>query len=135
MKVFSWIPWIVGFAILHIFSVSAMAPLAQETYRIFIAPISDFAPDDDGGPTRHEYVTNFERRDECKGVLPTSREDLADFTAWFEFEGRHFVLLWDAQGDLVYSGGGVRSSGNIVKDVCNEIRSRGLRPSPNRPSR
>ncbi len=135
MKVFSLIPWIAGFTILQISSVPSMAPAAPETYRIFVAPISDFAPDNDEGPTRHEYVTNFERRDECKGVLPTSREDLADFTAWFEFEGRHSVLLWDAHGDLVYSDDGVRSSGNIVKDVCNEIRSRGLRPNPHRPRR
>ena len=135
MKVFWWIPWIVGFTILQLFSVPSMAPAAQETYRIFVAPISDFAPDDSEGPTRHEYVTNFERRDECSGVSATSREDLADFTAWFEFEGRHSVLLWDAHGILVYSADGVRSSGNIVKDVCNEIRLRGLRPSPGRPSR
>ena len=135
MKILSWIPWIIGFAILQISSAPSMAPATQQTYRIFVAPISDFAPDDDEGPTRYEYVTNFGQRKECSGVLPTSRENLADFTAWFEFEGRHSVLLWDRHGDLVYSDDGVRSSGNIVKDVCNEIRSRGLRTSPVRRSR
>ncbi len=53
--------------------------------------------------------------------MPTSREDLADFTAWFEFEGSHYVLLWDAQGDLIDSRRAVLSSGNIVKDVCDAI--------------
>lgn len=122
MKASSFIRWIAGFTILQISSILAMAPATPGQVRIFVAPISDFSPDDSEGPTRHEYVTNFQRRKECDGILPTSREDLADFTAWFEFEGRHSVLLWDAHGNLVYSEDGVRSSGNIVKDVCNAIR-------------
>ena len=126
MKRLSWMWWVAGFTILQGLSLLSTPSAAQEQYRVFVAPISDFAPDDDEGPTRYEYVTNFDR-EECQGVLPTSREDLADFTAWFEFEGRHFVLLWDAQGNLVYSRGGVRSSGNIVKDVCNAVRERAPR--------
>ena len=86
----------------------------------FVAPIADFALGDDG-PTRHEYVMHFERR-ECNGIVPTSKEDLADFTAWFEFEGSHYVLVWDAQGNLIGSRRAVLNSGNIVKDVCNAIR-------------
>lgn len=123
MKRFWWIRWIAGFTILQVFSLLSAEPKAQEQYRIFVAPVADFAPDDSEGPTRYEYVTRFERK-ECRGILPTSRKDLADFTAWFEFEGRHYVLLWDAQGNLVYSRGSVRSSGNIVKDVCTAIRAR-----------
>ena len=105
---------------LVVFSLLAVVPAAQVQYRVFVAPITDFALGDDG-PTRHEYVTHFERR-ECSGIVPTSREDLADFTAWFEFEESHYVLLWDAQGNLIGSRRAVLSSGNIVKDVCNAIR-------------
>ncbi len=101
-------------------SAAPAAQVGQVQYRVFVAPIADFALGDDG-PTRHEYVMHFQRR-ECRGIVPTSREDLADFTVWFEFEGSHYVLLWDAQGDLIGSRRGVLNSGNIVKDVCNAIR-------------
>ena len=110
--------WVVG--VLVLLSLLSVSPAAQGQYRVFVAPIADFALGDDG-PTRHEYVTNFQRR-ECNGIVPTSREDLADFTAWFEFEGAHYVLLWDAHGNLVGSRRAVLNSGNIVKDVCNAIR-------------
>ena len=101
-------------------SAASAAQVGQVQYRVFVAPIADFALGDDG-PTRHEYVMHFQRR-ECRGIVPTSREDLADFTVWFEFEGSHYVLLWNAQGDLIGSRRGVLNSGNIVKDVCNAIR-------------
>ncbi len=106
-------------ALIALFVLSA-APAAQGRYRVFVAPIADFALGDDG-PTRHEYVMHFQRR-ECNGIVPTSREDLADFTVWFEFEGSHYVLLWDAEGNLIGSRRAVLNSGNIVKDVCNAIR-------------
>ena len=110
--------WAVG-ALVSLFLLSVV-PAAQAQYRVFVAPIADFALGDDG-PTRHEYVMHFERR-ECNGIVPTSREDLAHFTAWFEFEGSHYVLVWDAQGNLIGSRRAVLNSGNIVKDVCNAIR-------------
>ena len=106
--------------VLVLLLLSPVTPAAQGQYRVFVAPIADFALGDDG-PTRHEYVMHFQRR-ECNGIVPTSREDLADFTAWFEFEGSHYVLLWDAHGNLIGSRRAVLNSGNIVKDVCNAIR-------------
>ena len=118
MKSFSWtLGALVSLCLLLALS---LAPAAQWQYRVFVAPIADFALGDDG-PTRHEYVMHF-RRGECDGIVPTSREDLADFTAWFEFEGSHYVLLWDQHGDLVGSRRAVLSSGNIVKDICNAIQ-------------
>ena len=96
------------------------APAAQTPYRVFVAPL---AANQEGGPTRHEYVMLFERRDECAGVVPTSREDRADFTVWFEHDGLvHSMLLWDPPGDLVSERGGVLQGHNIVKDVCDAIR-------------
>lgn len=115
MSRFSWF----ASALISLLLLSA-GPAAQGQYRVFVAPITDFALGDDG-PTRHEYVMHFQRR-ECNGIVPTSREDLADFTAWFEFEGSHYVLLWDAQGNLIGSRRRVLNSGNIVKDVCDAIR-------------
>ena len=120
-KRFWWIRRATGLAVLPVFLLST-ALTAHEQYRVFVGPVTPFAPGSSEGPTRYEYVTNFSRR-ECFGIVPTSREDLADFTAWFEFDGRHHVLLWDARGNLIYAHGGVRSSGNIVKDVCNKIRT------------
>ena len=105
---------------LVVLSVLSAAPAAQAPYRVFVAPIADFALGDDG-PTRYEYVMHFQRR-ECTGIVPTSREDIADFTVWFEFEGAHYMLLWDAQGNLIGSRRAVLNSGNIVKDVCDAIR-------------
>lgn len=123
MKVLSWFRWIVGFAILGSLSVVPDAP-ATQAYRVFVARTNAVASSSFGGPTRHEYVTNFRERRECNGIFPTSREDLSDFTVWFEYDGDHSALLWDWQGNLVYSNGGVNRSTNIVKDVCNAIRSR-----------
>lgn len=96
------------------------APDAQTPYRVFVAPLA--ASQDSDGPTRHEYVLLFEQRDECAGIVPTSREDRADFTVWFEYEGVHSMLLWDAHGDLVSERGGVFQGRNIVADVCDAIR-------------
>ena len=96
------------------------APAAQPPYRVFVAPLA--ANQDTDGPTRHEYVMLFGQRDECAGIVPTSREDRADFTVWFEYEGVHSMLLWDAHGDLVGERGGVFQGQNIVKDVCDAIR-------------
>lgn len=92
------------------------APAAQAPYRVFVAPL---AANQEGGPTRHEYVMLFERRDECAGVVPTSREDRADFTVWFEHDGLvHSLLLWDPHGDLVSERGGVSSRGTISSRTC-----------------
>ena len=96
------------------------APAAETPYRVFVAPLA--ANQDIDGPTRHEYVMLFGQRDECEGIVPTSREDLADFTVWFEYEGVHSMLLWDANGNLVSERGGVFQGQNIVKDVCDAIR-------------
>ena len=96
-------------------------PAAQSPYRVFVAPLAANLVDD--GPTRHEYVMLFGRRDECAGIVPTSREDRADFTVWFEHEGiGHSMLLWDAHGDLVGERSRVLQAQNIVKDVCDAIR-------------
>ena len=93
---------------------------AQTPYRVFVAPLLVIGGE---GPTRHEYVMLFEQRDECAGIVPTSREDLADFTVWFEHKGiAHSMLLWDAHGDFVSERGGVLLGHNIVKDVCDAIR-------------
>ena len=97
------------------------APAAQTPHRVFVAPLA--ASQGGDGPTRHEYVVLFEQRDECAGIVPTSREDLADFTVWFEYEAVvHSMLLWDAGGDLVSERGGVFQGHNIVADVCDAIR-------------
>jgi hypothetical protein len=102
-------------------SLPPSAPAAQTPHRVFVAPLP--ANELSEGPTRHEYVMLFERRDECAGIVPTSREDLADFTVWFEYESVvHSMLLWDADGDLVSERGGVFQGHNIVKDVCDAIR-------------
>ena len=96
------------------------APAAQAPFRVFLAPL---AANQETGPTRHEYVMLFGRRDECAEVVPTSREDRADFTVWFEHDGlMHSMLLWDPHGDLVSERGGVLQAHNIVKDVCDAIR-------------
>ena len=97
------------------------AHAAQTPYRVFVAPLALSQGGD--GPTRHEYVMLFEQRDECAGIVPTSREDLADFTVWFEYEVvTHSMLLWDAHGDLVSERSGVFQGHNIVADVCDAIR-------------
>ena len=112
---------LLSFTVLAWLGLPSAAPAAQTPYRVFVAPLSDNQVSD--GPTRHEYVMLFERRDECAGVVPTSREDLADFTVWFEYEDIvHSMLLWDADGDLVSERGGVFQGQNIVKDVCDAIR-------------
>ena len=96
------------------------APAAQTPYRVFVAPLGANQGD---GLTRREYVMLFEKRDECAGIVPTSREDLADFTVWFDFNGiAHSMLLWDAHGDLASERVGVYQGQNIVKDVCDAIR-------------
>ena len=101
--------------------IAACAPqLSAQT--LFVAPIADFALGDDG-PTRYEYITNLGRHSECETVTPVAREELADYTVWFEFEERHYALVWDSSGRLVGDRGDVRSSGNIVKDVCDIIRA------------
>ena len=102
-------------------SVGAQLPatVARERIRVFVAPIADFALGQEG-PTRYEYVSWLSQQ-ECVGIVPTAREDLADFTFWFEFEDLHYVLVWDAEGDLVGSSGAVLMSENVVKDACNII--------------
>ncbi len=96
------------------------ASAAQTPYRVFVAPLLVIGGE---GPTRHEYVMLFEQRDECAEIVPTSREDLADFTVWFEYEVvTHSMLLWDAHGDLVSERSGVFQGHNIVADVCDAIR-------------
>ena len=98
---------------------AALVPhLSAQT--LFVAPISDFALGDDG-PTRYEYIMNLGDRGECDTVVPVAREELADYTVWFEFEERHYALVWDSNGRLVGDRDNVRSSGNIVKDVCEII--------------
>lgn len=100
---------------------SLAAPAAQTPYRVFVAPLG--ADQGSIGHTRRQYVMQFGKRDECAGIVPTSREDLADFTVWFEFGGlSHSMLLWDAHGDLVSERVGVYQRQNIVKDVCDAIR-------------
>ena len=99
---------------------AALVPhLSAQT--LFVAPIADFALGDDG-PTRYEYIMNLGDRGECDTVVPVAREELADYTVWFEFEERHYALVWDSSGRLVGDRDNVRSSGNIVKDVCEIIR-------------
>ena len=108
------------FGVLACLGLPSAVPAAQTPYRVFVAPL---AANQEGGPTRHEYVVLFEQRDECAGIVPTSREDLADFTVWFEYEAVvHSMLLWDAGGDLVSERGGVFQGHNIVADVCDAIR-------------
>ena len=100
------------------FAVALAPPLSAQT--LFVAPITDSVVGDDG-PTRYEYIMNLDDRSECETVEPVAREELADYTVWFEFEERHYALVWDSSGRLVGDRDNVRSSGNIVKDVCEII--------------
>ena len=110
-----------SFGVLACLGLPSAAPAAQAPYRVFVAPLSGNQISD--GPTRHEYVTLLDKRDECAGIVPTSREEFADFTVWFEYEDVvHSMLLWDAHGDLVSERGGVFQGRNIVADVCDAIR-------------
>ena len=102
-----------------VFATALVPHLSAQT--LFVAPISDFALGEDG-PTRYEYIMNLGDRSECDTVVPVAREELADYTVWFEFEERHYALVWDGSGRLVGDRDNVRSSGNIVKDVCEIIR-------------
>lgn len=112
---------LLGLAVLAWLGLLSAAHAAQTPFRVFVAPLG--ANQDSDGPTRHEYVMLFEEREECAGIVPTSREDRADFTVWFEYEAVvHSMLLWDADGDLVGERGGVFQGHNIVKDVCDAIR-------------
>jgi len=112
---------LLGLGVLAWLGLPSAAPAAQTPYRVFVAPLAANQIGD--GPTRHEYVMLFEQRDECAGIVPTSREELADFTVWFEYEDiTHSMLLWDAHGDLVGERGGVFQGRNIVADVCDAIR-------------
>ncbi len=94
---------------------------AQPPYRVFVDRVGSPVTD---GATRHEYVKLLTQRDACAGVVaPTSREDLADFTIWFDYEAPvHSMLLWDADGNLIDESGGVFRGRNIVDDVCEAIR-------------
>ena len=101
------------------FTAAFVPHLSAQT--LYVAPIADFALGDDG-PTRYEYIMNLGDRGECDTVVPVAREELADYTVWFEFEERHYALVWDNSGRLVGDRDNVRSSGNIIKDVCEIIR-------------
>ena len=101
-----------------LFAAALVPHLSAQT--LFVAPIADFALGDDG-PTRYEYIMNLGDRRECDTVVPVAREELADYTVWFEFEERHYALVWDSSGRLVGDRDNVLSSGNIVKDVCEII--------------
>ena len=112
---------LVNLGVLAWLCLPSAASAAQTPYRVFVAPLTVIPPSN-SGPTRHEYVLLFGQRDECAGIVPTSREDRADFTVWFDYEGVHSMLLWDADGDLVSERWGVRQGHNIVKDACDAIR-------------
>lgn len=101
-----------------LFVAAFAAHLSAQT--LFVAPITDSVLGDDG-PTRYEHIMNLGDRSECDTVIPVAREELADYTVWFEFEERHYALVWDGNGRLVGDRDNVRSSGNIVKDVCEII--------------
>lgn len=112
---------LLGLGVLAWLGLPSAAPAAQTPQRVFVAPLG--GNQGGGGPTRRDYVMLFEKRDECAGIVPTSREDGADFTVWFEGGGLvHSMLLWDAHGDLVSERGGVYHRHNIVKDACDAIR-------------
>ena len=99
----------------------AQEPPAAPT-RLFVAPIAK--PELNEGPTRYEYLEHLMDAPECAGIVPTSREDTADFVVWFEFEAkfrtRHYMTLWDASGNRV-AGGLAGGSDEIVAAVCGEI--------------
>ena len=100
-------------------SLLLLAPLLSTpatAQRLYIAPIADFAIGD-AGPTRFEYITHLDQQEACQTVSATNQRELADYEVWFEFEGSHYMILWDPAGSVVAMGNAL-ISGNIVKDAC-----------------
>ena len=91
-------------------------PTPATAQRVYISPIADFAIGD-AGPTRFEYITHLRAQQACQTVRATSRRELANYEVWFEFEGRHYMIVWDADGSVIAMGDAALSN-NIVKDAC-----------------
>ena len=63
--------------------------------RLFVAPIAERTLDE--GPTNYDYFDRLMDAPECSGILPVGKEEIADFTVWFEFKGTirgtHYMTL------------------------------------------
>ena len=90
--------------------------------RLFIAPIAD--RELTKGPTRYEYIDRLMEAPECYNVVPVGKEEIADFSVWFEFKrnfrGTHYMTLWNASGHWV-AGDEAGGSAEIMAVVCNTI--------------
>ncbi len=112
---------VLGTMLLGSVPAQAQEPSDTRTW-LFIAPIAD--RDLDPGPTRHEYIDRLMEAPECSSVVPVAKEEIADFSVWFEFRrafrGRHYMTLWDASGHWV-AGGEAGGSAEIVAVLCTTI--------------
>ena len=100
----------------------------SERAQLFVAPIAEFDVEF-GGPTRYDYLEHLTDAPECSGIVPVSKEDMADFVVWFEFRKHfreyHYMTLWSASGHRVAASKN-RGSSNIVTAVCNAIAAQAI---------
>ena len=112
---------VVGMVLLTLVPAEAQERAPAET-RLFVAPIAD--RELGAGPTTYEYLDRLLNAPECSGVVPVGKEEIADFSVWFEFKqefrGGHYMTLWDASGHWV-AGGEAGGSAEIVAAVCSAI--------------
>ena len=111
---------VLGVTLLAFVPAEAQEPVAET--RLFVAPIAD--RELGAGPTTYEYLDRLLNAPDCSGVVPVGKEDIADFSVWFEFKqefrGGHYMTLWDASGHWV-AGGEAGGSAEIVAAVCDAI--------------
>ena len=112
---------VLGVTLLAFVPAEAQERAPAET-RLFIAPIAD--RELGAGPTTYEYLDRLLNAPECSGVVPVGKEEIADFSVWFEFKqefrGGHYMTLWDASGHWV-AGDEAGGSAEIVAAVCSTI--------------
>ena len=112
---------VLGVTLLAFVPTEAQERAPAET-RLFVAPIAD--RELGAGPTTYEYLDRLLNAPQCSGVVPVGKEDIADFSVWFEFKqefrGGHYMTLWDASGHWV-AGGEAGGSAEIVAAVCDAI--------------
>jgi hypothetical protein len=112
---------VLGVTLLAFVPAEAQERAPAET-RLFVAPIAD--RELGAGPTTYEYLDRLLNAPECSGVVPVGKEEIADFSVWFEFKqefrGGHYMTLWDASGHWV-AGGEAGGSAEIVAAACNTI--------------
>ena len=111
---------VVGMVLLPLVQAEAQEPVAET--RLFVAPIAN--SEAGRGPTTYQYLDRLMNAPECSGVVPVGKEEIADFSVWFEyrqeFRGGHYMTLWDASGHWV-AGGEAGGSAESVAAVCSAI--------------